>query len=227
MVGRGWVEAAGSTPSAKPGLPEWRYTFNKVRQPHICIHMPLPINKSELLRNLQAAYQKLREEVATVPSELERDAGIEGGISPCDLIAYQIGWGRLLLSWDELEAQGQPVDMPAPGFKWNQLGLLAAHFHQKQRDQSLEQLLAKFDLLVGDLRRFIESNSEDTLFGIGKRQWAGPKWPLAKWIQVNTIAPYGSARTKLRKWKMSNPPGHPPALVGSALHCGAVHGRDR
>lgn len=175
--------------------------------------MPLPINKSELLRNLEAAYQKLHQEVATAPSELERDPGIEGGISPCDLIAYRIDWGRLLLSWDELENQGQSVDMPAPGFKWNQLGLLAGHFHQQHRDQSLEQSLAKFELLVGDRLRFIESNSEDTLFGIGKRQWAGPKWPLAKWIQVNTIAPYGSARTKLRKWKTSTAYLHRPVVA--------------
>ena len=167
--------------------------------------MPLPINKRELLKALQAAYSKLVEEAAEVPSELERDPGVDAGISPCDLIAYQIGWGRLLLSWDDIETQGEIVEMPAPGFKWNQLGSLANSFYNEQRDQTLEQLLAKFDALVAQIRLFIESNSEDTLFGVGKRHWAGQKWPLAKWIQVNTVAPYGSARTKLRKWKKSNP----------------------
>lgn len=89
--------------------------------------------------------------------------------------------------------------MPAPGFKWNQLGLLAHHFYKEQNNQSLEQLLVQFKTLVLEIRQFIESNNEDTLFGIGRRHWAGQKWPLAKWIQVNTVAPYGSARTKLRK----------------------------
>jgi hypothetical protein len=167
--------------------------------------MPLPINKDELLSNLQAAYSKLVEEAASIPSELERNPELEGGISPCDLIAYQIGWGYLLLSWDDLETRGEAVQMPAPGFKWNQLGLLANSFYRKHHEQTLKQLLAQFDVLFGEIRLFIESNSEDTLFGIGKRHWAGQKWPLAKWIQVNTVAPYGSARTKLRKWKKSNP----------------------
>jgi hypothetical protein len=163
--------------------------------------MPLATNKRELLTHLQVAYLKLLEEVATVPPVLERDQGLEGGISPCDLLAYQIGWGRLLLSWDALETQGKTVDMPAPGFKWNQLGLLARSFYQEHRGQSLAQLQAQFTTLVGEIRQFIESSSDDTLFGTGKRRWAGEKWPLAKWIQVNTVAPYGSARTKLRRWK--------------------------
>lgn len=170
--------------------------------------MPLPTDKDQLLSSLQAAYSKLVEEAAAVPSDLERIPELEGGISPCDLIAYQIGWGRLLLSWDELETRSETVEIPAPGFKWNQLGWLANSFYQEQNEQTLQQLLAQFEALQKRLRLFIESNSEDTLFGIGKRHWAGQKWSLAKWIQVNTVAPYGSARAKLRKWKKSNPSFH-------------------
>lgn len=113
--------------------------------------VPLPTNQRELLSSLQAAYAKLAEEAAQVPPELERDPGIEGGISPCDLIAYQIGWGRLLLSWDSTEAQGGIAQMPAPGFKWNQLGLLARSFYQEQQGQTLKQLLATFAALVGHI----------------------------------------------------------------------------
>ncbi len=166
--------------------------------------MPLATNKNELLHSLQSAYSKLVEEAASIPSELERATELEGGISPCDLIAHQIGWGQLLLSWDDLETRDEAVEMPAPGFKWNQLGLLAKSFYLEQHQQTLKQLIVQFDALVKKIRLFIESSSEDTLFGIGKRRWAGPKWPLAKWIQVNTVAPYGSARAKLRKWKKSS-----------------------
>ena len=170
--------------------------------------MSLPINKTQLLNSLQTAYSKLVEEAAAVPSDMERNPELEGGISPCDLIAYQIGWGRLLLSWDDLETHGETVEMPAPGFKWNQLGLLAKSFYKEQNDQTLMQLLAQFEALEKRVRFFIESNSEDTLFGIGNRHWAGQKWSIAKWIQVNTVAPYGSVSAKLRQWKKSNPSFH-------------------
>ena len=166
--------------------------------------MPLPTSKIELLGNLNTAYAKLIEEAAAVPLELERSAELEGGISTCDLIAYQIGWGRLLLSWDDLERCGESPQMPAAGYKWNQLGALASSFYREHSDQELKQLLLQFDEVMQRMRRFIETSSEETLFGVGKRQWAGPKWPLAKWIQVNAIAPYASARAKLRKWKKAN-----------------------
>jgi hypothetical protein len=193
----------------RSGAADKRYSLNN--------QMPLPTNKNQLLSNLQAAYSKLVEEATAVPSELERKPELEGGISPCYVIAYQIGWGRLLLSWDELETHGKAVEMPAPGFKWNQLGLLANSFYQEQHEQTLKQLLAQFEALEERMRLFIESNSEDTLFGIGKRQWAGQKWSLAKWIQVNTVAPYGSARAKLRKWKKSNPTFHRTSAKSRAV----------
>ena len=172
--------------------------------------MPLPINKRELLDRLQTAYARLVDEAADVPAELEREPTVEGGVSPCDLIAYQIGWGKLLLSWDDSESKGEVVEMPAPGFKWNQLGLLAKSFYIERHEQTLAQLLVEFGRLVGDLRCFIESKSEASLFGVGQRRWAGQKWPLAKWIQVNAVAPYASARAKLRKWKKANPALHRP-----------------
>jgi hypothetical protein len=179
--------------------------------------MPLPTNKNQLLSSFQAAYSKLVEEATAVPSDLERNPGLEGGISPCDLIAYQIGWGRLLLSWDDLETRSETVEMPAPGFKWNQLGLLARSFYLEQEEQTLKQLLAQFEALKERMWLFIESNSDDTLFSIGKRHWAGQKWSLAKWIQVNTVAPYGGARAKLRKWKKSNPSFHQTCAKSQAV----------
>lgn len=163
--------------------------------------MPLPTTRRELLANFDAAHARLAQELASIPAALERDCGMEGGTSPCDLVAYQLGWGRLLLSWDRLEQQGLTVEMPAPGFKWNALGPLAQAFYREHQGRSLTQLLGEFDMLAQQLRDFLENLSKEALFQPGQRQWTGPKWPVAKWFQVNTIAPYGAARTKLRRWK--------------------------
>ena len=163
--------------------------------------MPLPTSQQELLSRFDTAYHKLREEISRVPDELSRAPQLEGGMCLCELIAYQIGWGRLVLQWEALEQAGQAVEMPAPGFKWNQLGALAQSFYQRSQEDSAAQLLAQFDALASDLRAFIAASSDTFLFGVGQRQWAGAKWPVVKWLQVNTIAPYDSARAKLRKWQ--------------------------
>ena len=167
--------------------------------------MPLPTSQQELLSRFDTAYNKLRDEISRVPDELSRAPLLEGGVCLCELMAYQIGWGRLLLQWEALEQAGQPVEMPAPGFKWNQLGALAQSFYLRSRDDSAAQLLAQFDALASDLRIFMASSSEQLLFGVGQRHWAGAKWPLVKWLQVNTMAPYDSARAKLRKWQKARP----------------------
>jgi len=163
--------------------------------------MPLPSCQQELLSRFDTAYNKLRDEIIRVPDELSRAPLLEGGLCLCDLMAYQIGWGRLLLQWEALEQAGQPVEMPAPGFKWNQLGALAQSFYLRSRDDSAAQLLSQLDALASDLHEFMAASNDSFLFGVGQRQWAGAKWPVVKWLQVNTIAPYDSARAKLRKWQ--------------------------
>ncbi|AMC34857.1 ClbS/DfsB family four-helix bundle protein [Janthinobacterium sp. B9-8] len=180
--------------------------------------MPLPCNKAELLLNFDSAYSKLIKELATIPEQDTRLPEIEGKISACDLLAYQIGWGRLLLQWDKDELQGKPAQMPAPGFKWNQLGLLAQSFYTRHCNSSLSQLHAEFAELAGQIRQFILDNEESTLFEQDKRKWAGDKWPIVKWIQVNTIAPYQSACSKLRRWKkhQSLPAAERPSDSASA-----------
>ena len=155
----------------------------------------------ELLSNLNLAYEKLDGEFDTVETEYERDCGIEGNVSCCDIVAYQIGWGSLLVGWEKLELAGKTPEMPAPGFKWNQLGELANSFYEEQSKKSLQQLRNEFSELRQVLTNWINSLSELELFQLKQRRWAGEKWPLVKWIQVNTIAPYRSARTKVRRWK--------------------------
>lgn len=39
-----------------------------------------------------------------------------------NLVAYLIGWGQLVLKWNDRKSQGHEVDFPETGFKWNELG---------------------------------------------------------------------------------------------------------
>jgi len=162
--------------------------------------MPLPQTRSELLESLSKAHRQLDEELRAIRPDQERIQGIEGGLSCCDLVAYQIGWGNLLLGWEQAESQGQAVFLPAKGYKWNQLGLLAESFYQRAADHSLDELRAEWQGVVQRLEEWVQDITDEELFEPRVRQWTGDKWPIAKWIQVNSIAPYRSARTKLRRW---------------------------
>jgi len=166
--------------------------------------MPLPTSKKELLNNLYDAFEKLDGEFDSIPSQMERKQEIEGNISCCDILAYQIGWANLLLGWDHSESNGKAPAMPAEGYKWNQLGKLAQSFYEKNLAKNLKELRAEFGKAFNELIEWVKSFPEEELFGLHQRRWAGEKWAVVKWIQVNTVAPYRSARTKVRRWKREN-----------------------
>jgi len=165
--------------------------------------MPLPTTKAELLESLQKAHSQLDQELSRVSRDQERIKEIQGGLSCCDLLAYQIGWGQLLLGWDKAERLGQDAILPAEGFKWNQLGALAESFYQRESQRSLAELRSDWQETVDQIEAWIESLTTEEIFEPCIRKWAGQNWPIIKWIQVNSIAPYQSARTKLRRWLKS------------------------
>ena len=59
---------------------------------------------------------------------------------------------------------------------------------------------------IAAIYEMIDSMSEDELFIPHQRKWADEAtktavWEVYKFIHVNTVAPFGTFRTKIRKWK--------------------------
>jgi hypothetical protein len=124
--------------------------------------------------------------------------------TPLEIVAYQIGWMKLLLGWDLDEQNGKQVITPSPGYKWNQLGGLYQNFYDQYQDQPLYQLTSLFIACVDDLTLWLEGLSDEELFLPGGRKWAAStpsNWPVWKWVHINTVAPFKSFRSKIRKWK--------------------------
>lgn len=162
--------------------------------------MPIPASKKELQSVLKTEYEKLVQELLSVPEELLREKTVEGGISVSDIIAYQIGWGELLLGWYTSGKKGKVPPLPHPDFKWNQLGELAKYFHKIHEHSSYKTLLKKFDAVVKKVNAVIDTNTDKQLYTLRVYCWTD-KWPLGRWINLNTSSPYKSARAKIRKWK--------------------------
>jgi hypothetical protein len=124
--------------------------------------------------------------------------------TPFEMLAYQIGWLELVMSWEKNEMAGKEVIMPAPGIKWNKLGDLYQSFYEKYKELSLSRLLKKFEKTNLAFIEFIAQLDEDVIFGENKREWASSttsKWPVWKWIHINSVAPFTNFRVKIRKWK--------------------------
>jgi hypothetical protein len=131
--------------------------------------------------------------------------GTGGKINLSDLIAYQIGWGKLLLSWYECGLKGKKPVMPGEGFStWDYVGL-ARHFSVKYGDPKLLRQIQVFRETVNKILDMIETESQSgDLERIGIWSWctlaSGKAWPLSKWITVNTLSPYKRACSMIRRF---------------------------
>lgn len=161
-------------------------------------------NKQKLIDAINKSADLFIHEFADV-ANADKDTLIESvDRTPAQMIAYQLGWMSLLLEWEKKEQNGKAAVMPAPGFKWNALGGLYQNFYREYANYSISELSVLFSEKASDIVAFLNMLTEDEVFLPGGRKWASStssNWPIWKWIQVNTVAPFTSFRTKIRKWK--------------------------
>jgi len=163
--------------------------------------MAVPANKQELLAAIETNYARLVLDLSRVwpeETELKTMEGHAKGtlMSVHDLVAYLVGWNELVLKWCERRDQGLSVDFPETGFKWNELGKLAAKFYHDYENMPFVDLLTRFETAKNALVALITERTDAELYGV---EWY-EKYTLGRMIQFNTSSPYANARGRLRKW---------------------------
>lgn len=172
------------------------------------LYMKTDKGKVYLLDQLiQQEGHKLLQLLMTVPEELQEQLLIEGPtgtISISNLLAYQIGWGTLLLGWYKAGIKNKTPEMPGEGFtQWDYTGL-ARHFYHRYNSYNFEQKIALFRTVIDEISTITEQEQALGRLNVpGIWPWctlrSGKMWPLSKWIQVNTIAPYKKAIRLIKK----------------------------
>lgn len=163
-------------------------------------------NKEELKNEIKKTFEKYILEFEDIPEELKDKRIEEVDRTPAENLAYQVGWTTLLLKWEEDEKKGIKVKTPSDKFKWNELGALYQWFTDTYANKSLKELKVILRKNVEEICSLIDELTEDELFKPHMRKWADDAtktatWEVYKFIHVNTVAPFGTFRTKIRKWK--------------------------
>lgn len=163
-------------------------------------------DKEELKSEIKKSYDKYISEFDIIPENLKDKRSDEVDRTAAENLAYQVGWTTLLLKWENDERDGLEVKTPTDDFKWNQLGDLYRFFTETYAFLSLQELKEKLNNNVEDILKMIDSLTEKELFEPHQRKWAdgatkSAVWAVYKFIHVNTVAPFGTFRTKIRKWK--------------------------
>ena len=163
-------------------------------------------SKEELKSEIEKAYIKYIAEFDNIPEDMKDVRADDVDRTPAENLAYQVGWTTLLLKWEYDERNGLEVKTPSDKFKWNQLGLLYQWFTDTYSEKSICELRAMLDENIEKLYKMIDSMPDEELFTPHKRKWADDAtrtavWEVYKFIHINTVAPFGTFRTKIRKWK--------------------------
>lgn len=163
-------------------------------------------NREELKAEINKKFEKYISEFDDIPEYLKDKRIQEVDRTPAENLAYQVGWTSLVLKWEEDEKNGLEVKTPLEGFKWNKLGDLYQYFTQTYAHLSLKELKEKLTNNIESIYDMIDSLSDEELFNPHMRRWADDAtktavWEVYKFIHINTVAPFNTFRTKIRKWK--------------------------
>lgn len=163
-------------------------------------------SKEELKSEIEKTFEKYISEFDNIPESLKDRRVEEVDRTPAENLAYQVGRTTLLLKWEDDEKNGLPVKTPSDDFKWNQLGDLYQYFTDTYAHLSLEDLKTILIENVNSIYAMVDSLSDEELFKPHMRKWADEATKTAsrevyRFIHVNTVAPFKTFRTKIRKWK--------------------------
>ena len=163
-------------------------------------------SKEELKNEIEKTYRKYIGEFDDITEDMKNIRAEEVNRTPAENLAYQVGWTTLVLKWENDERKGLDVKTPSEQFKWNQLGALYQWFTDTYAGMSLHELREALDGNIQKIYEMIDTMSDEDLFNPHRRKWADGAtktavWEVYKFIHVNTVAPFGTFRTKIRKWK--------------------------
>ncbi len=159
--------------------------------------MPIPKTRAELVGLIRPNFEKLW-------AELE-GAGPEVGGLVCvddwtvrDLLAVRVWWTERVVDWIEAGVRGEEPVTPAPGYRWNETPRLNADVIQAAQGESYDELCVRLNAGFERVMRTIDALNDAELLGVGVYAWAG-KYPVSRWLSINTARQYQTARTHIRR----------------------------
>lgn len=158
--------------------------------------MPAATNKTDLLSATKKDFAKLTTLLADIDEPLAK-RGFEDGISIKDVIGHRAHWTGMFFDWF---AQGQETgaaDIPAKGYKWNQLKEYNAKLRADQAGLGWGKVQVMLEDSHARLLDFIEGMNDDDLYG-GPMKGGGNKWATGRWIEASGASHYRSAAKYVR-----------------------------
>lgn len=159
--------------------------------------MPIPSTRLELTNLIRSTFEKLQQELDA--------AGPRAASLPCvddwsvkDLLAVRLWWTEHVVGWIEAGRRGESPVTPAEGYRWRETPRLNHDIVRRARRVSYRTLRRRLELGYGRVMDTIDDLDDAELLEPGVFGWAG-KYPVSRWLSINTARQYTTARSFLRR----------------------------
>jgi hypothetical protein len=159
--------------------------------------MPIPTTRAELVDLVSTSYTKLEKELAAVGPDRAELLCVDTWTIK-DLLAVRAWWTERIVDWIEAGQRRESLALPAPGYRWNETPRLNTAIVRECGAESYESLRKRLTRGVERVLATIDALDDRALLEVGVFGWAG-KWPIARWISINTARQYTTARTYVRR----------------------------
>lgn len=159
--------------------------------------MPIPHTRKELIDLVTSSFTRLREELDGAEPDLPNLPCIDEW-SVKDLLAVRAWWTERVVDWIEAGRRGEKPVTPAQGYRWNETPRLNADVVRAAREESYQTIRARLERGFERVLSTIDALDDSELLEVGTFRWAG-KWPISRWISINTARQYSTARAFIRK----------------------------
>jgi hypothetical protein len=159
--------------------------------------MPIPKTRNELTELITTSFAKLRTELDNGGPGLAELPCVDSW-SVKDLLAVRGWWTKSVVDWIEAGRRGETPTTPAKGYSWKETPRLNADLVQATRNKSYRTIRAGLERGVARVLTTIDILDDAELLEVGVFDWAG-KWPISRWISLNTARQYTTARTFIRR----------------------------
>jgi hypothetical protein len=158
-------------------------------------------SKEALRQDVRAEHDALVALLGQIPEERHSEPGVWGdGWSLTDLVAHLAEWQTMFLGWYEAGQGGAVVELPAPGYKWNETPRLNRAIREKHRAQSAGSVRAHFDRGYERILALLDGVSQAELLSPGHFRWTGRN-ALATYLGANSASHYRFARKVIERWR--------------------------
>jgi hypothetical protein len=157
------------------------------------------VTKNEILTSIASEREALEKLITKLSHEIMLEPGFEGNWSIKDMLAHISEWEQMMIKWTQELLRGETPDRPPPGSDWADLDTFNESLFQKNKDRSLEDVLAMFFDSYPETYQIIANLSEEDLLNPDQFAWRAGD-PLWHMVAANTWWHYKEHRESIERW---------------------------